>query len=125
MLVLPTGQILLTDFYDDIEIFTPSKCAAADAPEVDDVPTTVTRGSSHRITGHGFTGASQGAAYPDDSQSAANFPLVRITSEATGHVFYARTHDHSSMAVASHDRVYTDFDVSPRTEPGKAKLGVS
>ena len=124
MLVLPTGQILLTDFYNDIEIFTPSKGAAEDPPEIDGVASTVIRGLTYRISGHGFNGFSQGAAYGDDAQAATNYPLVRITNKATGHVFYARTHDHSSMAVASRERVYTYFDVSPRTETGKAKLEV-
>jgi hypothetical protein len=124
MLVLPTGQILLTDFYNDIEIFTPSNGAVEDRPEIDGVASSVIRGLTYRISGHGFNGLSQGAAYGDDAQAATNFPLVRITNKATGHVFYARTHDHSSMAVASHERVYTYFDVSPRTETGKAKLEV-
>jgi hypothetical protein len=34
--------------------------------------------------------------YGDDSQAAANYPLVRITNDRTGHVFYSRTHDHIS-----------------------------
>jgi hypothetical protein len=36
------------------------------------------------------------AAYGDDPQAAANYPLVRITNNRTGHVFYSRTHDHTS-----------------------------
>lgn len=124
MLVLPTGQILLTDFFNDIEIFTPSSGPAGDRPEIDGVPSSVIRGLTYRISGNGFNGMSQGAAYGDDAQAATNFPLVRITNKVTGHVFYARTHDHSSMAVASHARVYTYFDVSPATEKGKAQLEV-
>ena len=93
-------------------------------PEIDAVASDVIRGLTSRISGHGFNGFSQGAADGDDAQAATNFPLVRITNKATGHVFYARTHDHSSMAVASRERVYTYFDVSPRTETGKAKLEV-
>ena len=88
------------------------------------MPSSVIRGRSYRISGHGFNGVSQGAAYGDDAQAATNYPLVRITNKATGHVFYARTHDHSSMAVSSHETVYTYFDVSAATELGKAKLEV-
>ena len=37
------------------------------------------------------------AAYGDDPQAAAaNYPLVRITNNRTGHVSYSRTHDHTS-----------------------------
>lgn len=124
MLVLPTGQILLTDFYNDIEIFTPSADDVENPPAIEGVPSSVIAGRTYRISGTGFNGVSQGAAYGDDAQGATNYPLVRITSKKTGHVFYARTHDHSSMAVASRERVYTYFDVSAGTEKGKARLEV-
>ena len=67
---------------------------------------------------------SEGAAYGDDAQAATHFPLVRITNNRTGHVFYSRTHDHSSMAVASDDLVSTRYDVSANQEPGAGKLEV-
>jgi len=126
MLVLPTGQILLTDFYNDIEIFTPSKDGGEcdGGPEIDKAPSSVSRGHSYRISGTGFNGVSQGAAYGDDAQAATNYPLVRITNKKSGHVFYERTHDHSSMAVASNRPVFTYFDVSPLTERGNSKLEV-
>jgi hypothetical protein len=67
---------------------------------------------------------SQGAAYGDDVQAATNYPLVRITNLRTGHVRYSRTHDHSSMAVASNDLVTTYFDVPAGQEPGLSELEV-
>jgi hypothetical protein len=66
----------------------------------------------------------QGAAYGDDVQAATNFPLVRITNLETSHVFYSRTHDHSSMAVASNDLVSTHFDVPAKQERGLSLLEV-
>jgi len=56
--------------------------------------------------------------FGDEGQSATNYPLVRITNLRTHHVFYSRTHDHSSMAVASDDEVSTHFDVPSRQEFG-------
>jgi hypothetical protein len=67
---------------------------------------------------------SEGAAYGDDQQSATNFPLVRITNNRTGHVFYSRTHDHSSMAFASNNLVSTQFDVPATEERGPSQLVV-
>jgi hypothetical protein len=67
---------------------------------------------------------SQAAAYGDDQQSATNYPLVRITNNATGHVFYSRTHDHSSMAVAFGGLVSTHFDVPATQELGPSTLVV-
>jgi hypothetical protein len=49
---------------------------------------------------------------------------VRITSLRTTHVFYSRTHDHSSMAVASNAVVSTHFDVPTAQEPGLSVLQV-
>jgi hypothetical protein len=67
---------------------------------------------------------SQGAAYGDDQQAATNYPLVRITNNRTGHVFYSRTHGHSSMGVASADLVSTHFDVPATQEHGPSQLVV-
>jgi hypothetical protein len=67
---------------------------------------------------------SQGAAYGDDHQAATNYPLVRIINNRTGHVFYSRTYDHSSMAVASSDLVSTHFDVPITQEHGPSTLVV-
>jgi hypothetical protein len=125
MLVLPTGQILLTDFSNDIEIYTPTPGYRPTwAPVVLNCPFVVKRGASYQISGLRFNGMSQGAAYGDDAQAATNYPLVRITNLETGHVFYSRTHDHSSMAVASDDVVSTHFDVPAVQEPGLSKLEV-
>ena len=126
MLVLPTGQILLTDFSNDVEIFTPGDRSAPllSHPLVTSTPLLLSRGRTYSIAGYGFNGVSQAAAYGDDAQAATNYPLVRITNVKTGDVFYARTHDPSSMAVASHALVSTKFDVSPGQESGVSLLQV-
>jgi hypothetical protein len=130
MLVLPTGQILLTDFSNDIEIYTPAITREAAflqlriAPVVLHSPQFLQRGGSYQISGLRFNGVTQGAAYGDDAQGATNYPLVRITNLRTSHVSYARTHDHSSMAVASDDVVSTHFDVSSAQERGLCVLQV-
>ena len=77
------------------------------------------------VAGTLFNGMSQAAAYGDDIQAATNYPLVRITNDATGHVFYSRTHDHSSMGVGPFvGRVSTHFDVPASQEKGPSKLVV-
>lgn len=125
MLVLPTGQILLTDFSDDIEIFTPGGTAdPAWAPTISSVPATLSRGDSYVISGTLMNGMSQAAAYGDDVQAASNYPIVRITNRATGHVFYSRTHDFSSMAVANYGLSSARFDVPTSQERGPSDLQV-
>jgi hypothetical protein len=50
---------------------------------------------------------------------------VRLVNQATGHVFYCRTHDHSTMAVATgSQRVSTRFDVPADAETGASQLFV-
>jgi hypothetical protein len=123
-LVLPTGQILFTDFFN-VWVYNPTGTANPDwAPVIKSAPSMVKAGQSYVISGVRFNGMSQAAAYGDDDQSATNFPLVRITDNSTGHVFYSRTHDHSSMAVASTDLVSTHFEVPANQEHGPSELVV-
>jgi hypothetical protein len=134
MLVLPTGQILLTDLTLDIEIYTPPPGYRHDwAPEIFNIQGaghhgfswTLNNSQTYKITGFRFNGMTQGASYGGGvEQSATNYPLVRITNNATGHVFYCRTHDHSSMAVASPFPVSTYFDIPSTIETGAGKLEV-
>ncbi len=125
MLVLPTGQIMLTDFSIDVEIYTPAGTyEKAWAPVITSVPTFVGRGHTYQLSGTLLNGMSQGAFFGDDIQAATNYPLVRITNLYTHDVVYARTHDHSSMAVASPDVVSTNFDIPLAAEPGYNTLVV-
>ena len=124
MLVLPTGQIMFADFFF-VSVYTPAGTYDPSwAPRIQKAPKTVSPGGSYTISGHLFNGMSQGAAFGDDYQSATNYPLVRITNNATGHVFYGRTHDHSSMAVAFGGIVSTNFDVPATQELGPSQLVV-
>jgi hypothetical protein len=128
-LVLPTGQVLYT-LADgntiDAEIYTAQgQAKSAWLPTITTVPTTVTRGQSYTISGTKFNGLGVGASYGDDAQMASNYPLVRITNTASGHVFYARTHDHSTMAVATGNRIVsTHFDVPAGMETGASSVVV-
>jgi hypothetical protein len=68
---------------------------------------------------------SQAASFGDEDETATNYPLVRITNKATHHVFYAKTHDHSTMAVATGTTVVsTNFDVPAKMETGASSLVV-
>jgi hypothetical protein len=123
-LILPNGQILLTDFYS-VSVYTPpGKYRSEWAPRISSAPTRVRPGGSYEISGVLFNGMSQGAAYGDDAQGATNFPIVRITNKASGHVFYSRTHHHSSMAVGYHGPVSTHFDVPAGQETGPSTIVV-
>ena len=85
----------------------------------------LTGGVTYTITGTQFNGLSGGSAFGDESQNATNYPLVRITNGATGHVFYAKTHGNSTMGVATGSALtYTSFDVPNLIEAGASTIQV-
>ncbi|HEY6339838.1 MAG TPA: kelch repeat-containing protein [Candidatus Sulfotelmatobacter sp.] len=124
MLVLPTGQILWTDF-GDVWVYQHGGNPNPEwKPQISFVPSDITRGKTYVIAGSNFNGFSQGAAYGDDAQAATNYPLVRFTNRETGNVYYARTHDHSTMAIAYTGIASTNFDVPAKAETGLSDLVV-
>jgi hypothetical protein len=126
LLILPSGQILQADGTLDVEIYTPADTGhdPAWAPAVTSSPSVVVPGFSYTIYGTRFNGMSQGSVFGDEQQNATNYPLLRITNIASGHVFYSRTHDHSTMAVAADFPVSTHFDVPAAQEYGASRLEV-
>jgi hypothetical protein len=101
MMVLPTGQVLFSNGYGGLDVYNPSGSPdPAWLPSITSVATTMTAGHTYGLTGSQLNGLTQASAYGDDYQSATNYPLVRLTSTATGDVYYARTHGMTSMTVA-------------------------
>jgi hypothetical protein len=138
MLMLPTGEVLMTDYSNDVELYTPAAGAVPDAVPsitgIGEIRGTLRTGSesavvelypahTYELAGRRLAGISQGAYYGDDVQSATNFPLVRLTSKS-GHVRYLRTHDHSSLAIGADTEATTRFDVPADVEGGPGVLEV-
>jgi hypothetical protein len=124
LLVLPTGQIMYTDYTNDVEIFTPVGANYNWTPSAFLTSFAISRGSSFVLIGFKFNGLSQATAYGDDLQNATNYPIVRITNFATRHVFYCRTHDHSTMAVGYQGPASTHLDIPANMETGQSSLEV-
>jgi hypothetical protein len=124
LMILPNGQVLVgggtTEVYTSLGTYESSW-----QPAISSFPSTVTPGSTYPISGTQFNGLSQAGAFGDEFQFATNYPLVRITNNSTNHVFYARTHDHSSMGVATGSTIVsTNFDVPTTIETGASSLVV-
>ena len=124
LMVLPTGQVLVGG--GTAAAYTATGTYQTSwRPTISTHPSSVTRGSTYLISGTQFNGLSQAASYGDELETATNYPLVRIINKSTNHVFYARTHDHSSMGVATGSAIVsTDFDVPATMETGPSKLEV-
>ncbi|MBV9057091.1 MAG: hypothetical protein JO351_10710, partial [Candidatus Eremiobacteraeota bacterium] len=124
-LLLPTGQIMLLAA-SEIVLYTPSGSPDPRwAPTISSFPTSVTAGTTYKISGRQFNGLSQASSFGDEFQNATNYPLVQIRNDKSHRVYYARTHDHSTMGVATgRKRVWTYFDVPADIESGASTLEV-
>ncbi len=103
-LILPSGQLLCSAQTNTLFLYTPDPSQTPNptwAPNNISVPPAMVTGHSYTLTGAQLNGLSQCCSYGDDAGIATNYPIVRVTSVATGAVVYLRSHDFSSMGVAT------------------------
>jgi hypothetical protein len=126
MVVLPSGQVLFTDFSGSVEIYTPASttgCAGC-APVIKNVAKTLTHGSkNNKISGTQFNGLTQGAYYGDDNQSSTNWPLVRIT-DSKHRVVFCNTHNWLGGVAQGTTVTNAQFDIPEGIDLGAATLAV-
>jgi hypothetical protein len=124
-LELPTGQIMAVETDgSNVWYYNPSGTYSSSwQPVISSLSsTTLNPGSTYQVTGTQLNGLSQGAAYGDDVQAATNYPIVRITNNATGHVFFAKTDGFSTTSIALGQSSTANFTVSSSTETGASTL---
>lgn len=138
LLMLPNGDVLFCREDDDSFYAYHSEAAVPDdsyRPVIQDCPAEIAADSTIQVSGLQFNGLSQCSGYGDDFMNATNYPLVRIVNDATGHVRYCRTHDHTtpddngvprtSMGVATGSAVITtNVDIPYDIETGASQLYV-
>lgn len=117
LMMLPTGQIMFTDFTSLVEVYTPaSGVVSGVAPTIRLSSSKLKSGSTNNLlSGRQLNGLTQNNAYGDDYQGDTDFPLVRLTcvsgSCTAGNVYYAFTHDDSTHSIAPHTSGSTKFDL--------------
>lgn len=108
MLVLPSGQVLLSYANSQLYVYAPDG-----SPDTFWKPTitSVTDSGDHfTLTGTQLNGISRGAASIANGMDT-NYPIVQL-NDGAGHVYYARTSNWSSTAVATGSTpVSTDFRI--------------
>jgi hypothetical protein len=129
MLTLPTGQVLYLvadGVHIDAELYTAAGSAQSTwAPTITSIPTSITRGKSYIVEGTQFNGVATGAAYGDDAQMNTNYPLMRITNTASGHVSYALVVKPSTSAVGTGSKIISaHFGVLMSTQTGPSTVEV-
>jgi hypothetical protein len=124
-LCLPNGQIMMTDFSKHAELYTPAGTPLAAAmPTITKVAATLKPGKAYVLAGTQLHGVSEGAYYGDDVQGATNYPIVRITNTASGHVVYAPTGKFTTMSILPKKASKTDFTLPAGIETGPSQLAV-
>lgn len=115
-LLLPTGQVLMTDFSNNIQIYTPfGTFANVWRPTIASSFTSLTRGVVNALSGTQLNGITHGV-YGDDQQASTNFPLVQLVNQDTNNVYYAKTSGFSNRSILRNISSRANF-VLPRTMP--------
>jgi hypothetical protein len=124
-ILLPTGQVIMFA-YNSVTLYNPTGSPKSSwAPTISSYPSSITAGQTYQVEGTQFNGLGQAMSFGDEYQNATNYPLVRITMDSSGNVYYAREHDVSTMAVATGSKtVSTSFDVPASIPSGAATLQV-
>lgn len=129
MLVLPTGEVMVTDETSTVKVYTAGTTVGSDSwrPVIDSCPTNLISGNSYTIGGRRLSGLTEGSYYGDDAGNSTNYPLVRIRNNSTGHIKYCRTHDVSTRLISSagdNTPMTTTVDIPGGIESGASTLEV-
>jgi hypothetical protein len=112
-LLLPTGQLMCSTRSNSLLIYTPDPASGSPDPSWKpaniSVPTPMVQGHSYTLSGTQINGLSQAVSYGDDGGMATNYPIVRITNTTSGQVVYLRSHNFSTMGVATGTTVPADL----------------
>jgi hypothetical protein len=109
MVVLPTGQVLMTNGSSTrLAVYTPDGSAnAAWKPTITSIAPN--GDGSYTLTGTQLNGLSEGASYGDDAEMSSNYPIVRLVDNVTGKVSYARTFGWTAQVATGSTPVSTQF----------------
>jgi hypothetical protein len=124
MLDLPDGTVLLSGDTPQLNVYQPNGGPlAAWKPTMTSI--TANADGSFHLAGTGLNGISEGAAEGDDGQMATDYPLVRMTNNSSGLVYYARTYNWSSTSIQTGSTPEsTEFVVPTNLPPGTNSLVV-
>ena len=124
MLDLPDGTVLYSYFTNQLYVYQPDGSPLpAGKPAITSI--TANADGSFHLIGTGLNGISEGATYGDEAQMNSNYPLVRMTNNATGYVYYARTYNWSNTGIQTGSAPEsTEFMVPTNLPPGTNSLVV-
>jgi hypothetical protein len=127
LMILPTGQIMFTDFSGQVEVYTPAAGVVSGvAPTINSVSSSLNSPSTNnQLSGIQLNGLTENNGYGDDYQGATNYPLVQLVqSDPPNSVYYATTHDENTHSIAPNTVATTLFDVPAGLPAGNYVLYV-
>jgi hypothetical protein len=122
LLLLPTGQVMMN--LNLVYTSTNGTFQNAWRPTITQFTQNLDAGGNYQIWGTQFTGLSQANDFGDEFASHGNFPMVRITNNATGDVRYAHTYNWTPGVSTGPTVVSTWFHVPTNAETGSSTLEV-
>jgi hypothetical protein len=117
MLDLPDGTVLLCGGDSQTYIYQPGGPPPQDAWKPTIQKINENADGSYYLVGTGLNGVTEGAKFGDDWQMASNYPLVRMTNNATGKVYYARTYNWSSTSIQTGTTPVSTYFKIPHSLP--------
>ena len=120
LMILPTGQIMFTDFSGVVEVYTPTPGnVSLSVPNITGGNGLILSiNTTYQLTGTGFNGLTQNNAYGDGYQGDTNYPLVRFTCQnfvgntcPAGGVYYGFTHDDTTHSIMPAVATTTNIDI--------------
>jgi Abnormal spindle-like microcephaly-assoc'd, ASPM-SPD-2-Hydin len=127
LMILPTGQIMFTDFSGLVEVYTPaSGVVSGVAPTINAISGAINSPSTNNaLSGSQLNGLTENNAYGDDYQGATNYPLVKLVpSSGSGAIVWATTHDETTHSIAPGTNATTQFDLPSGVPTGTYNLTV-
>ncbi|HZI32622.1 MAG TPA: RICIN domain-containing protein, partial [Candidatus Binatia bacterium] len=120
MVDLPDGNVLVGN-----AIYHPTNRPplASGQPGISNI--TQNADGSYQLTGSQLNGINEGAlGGSDDMQANSNYPLVRMTNNVTGHVYYARTYGWNKTGVLNptNEATVTQFSLPGNLPSGTYSL---
>jgi hypothetical protein len=126
-LLLPTGQLLCSAHSSSLFLYTPDPADGLPhhswKPAHISVPECMLPGHSYHLFGTQINGLSQAVSYGDDAGMATNYPIVRLVHSVTDQVVYLRSHEFSTMGVATGSEVPHDLHSCKIDIPSNLALG--
>jgi hypothetical protein len=98
MFPLPSGEIHFGS-YIYVPTTTQQTPVENSRPIITNVPTVLQSGLTFVLSGNQLNGLHEGAAFGDDKHARTNFPIISLTSQSNGKVYYCRSTDWSYYGI--------------------------